>query len=46
MDAITRANGEHAFGYTALAEMGGKHADMLMDFDIDCYTSSLPARGA
>ncbi len=34
MDAITRANGAHHFGYTAIAEMGGKHADMLMDFGV------------
>ncbi len=34
MDAITRATGEHAFGYTPLAQMNGIHADMRMDCGI------------
>ena len=34
MDLITRAHGENAFGYTSLAEMNGKHAEMLMDFGV------------
>ena len=34
MSDIRRAGGEHAFGYTAIAEMNGAHADMLMDFGV------------
>ena len=34
MDAITKANGAHPYGYTAIAERNGKHADMLMDFGV------------
>ena len=34
MQAITRACGEHPYGYTAIAEMNGRHADMLMDFGV------------
>ena len=32
--SIRRAAGEHAFGYTPIAEMNGANADMLMDFGI------------
>ena len=34
MELITRAHGEHAFGYTPMAEMNGVHAEMLMDFGV------------
>ena len=34
MSVITRANGPFPTGYTALAEMDGQHADMLMDFGV------------
>lgn len=31
---IIKAKGAHPFGYTAIAEMGGKNSDMLMDFGV------------
>ena len=34
MDLITRAAGEHPYGYTALSDMQGVHAEMLMDFGV------------
>lgn len=34
MKPVIRANGEHAFGYTSITEMGGAHSDMLMDFGV------------
>ena len=34
MELITRAGGEMPFGYTALADMHGVHAEMLMDFGV------------
>lgn len=34
MQPVIRANGENAFGYTAITEMNGKNADVLMDFGI------------
>lgn len=32
--SIRRANGPHAFGYTAIADRNGPNADMLMDFGV------------
>ena len=34
MDLITRAAGEHSYGYTTLSDMHGVHAEMLMDFGV------------
>lgn len=34
MSEIIRANGAHAFGYTAITQMDGAHSDMLMDFGV------------
>lgn len=33
-NAIRRAGGEHPFGYTPIASMGGEHSDMMMDFAV------------
>ena len=46
MDLITRAHGQMPKGYTALAEMNGIHAEMLMDFGVlrlqkgECWTET------
>lgn len=34
MKPVIRANGEHAFGYTAITEMNGAYSNMLMDFGV------------
>lgn len=52
MEMITRARGENAYGYTALAEMNGIHAEMLMDFGVlrmskgEKFTETLPLEKA
>ena len=52
MDLIRRAGGENPYGYTAIAEMNGAHADMLMDFGVlrlrkgECFAEDLPLERA
>ena len=52
MDSIIRGPREHAFGYTALTELGGRNGEMLMDFGVlrlkkgECWTEEQPLEKA